>query len=107
MLVLFDHGTPRGLASFLVGHEIKTAQAQGWDILSNGELLAEAENAGFEVLVTTDKNIRYQQNLTNRKIAIVVIGNPLWPILRLHTTLVLSAVNNAHPGSYTQVDIPG
>lgn len=107
MLVLFDHGTPRGLARSLAGHIVRRAQAQGWDRLSNGELLTEAENSGFEVLVTPDKNIRYQQNLRNRKIAIVVLGNPLWPILRLHAHLVLSAVNAATPGSYTEVDIPG
>ncbi len=72
MLVLFDHGTPRGLTRLLVGHTIRVARAQGWDTLSNGDLLAQAEAAGFDVLVTTDKNIRYQQNLEGRKIAIVV-----------------------------------
>jgi len=107
MLVLFDHGTPRGLASSLASHRVQEAKARGWDRLSNGALLAEAENAGFEVFVTHDKNIRYQQNLEKRKIAIVVLGNPLWPILRLHAELVLSAVNAATPGSYTEVDIPG
>jgi hypothetical protein len=107
MLVLFDHGTPRGLARLLVGHTIRVARAQGWDTLSNGELLAQAEAAGFDVLVTPDKNIRYQQNLEGRNVAIVVLGNPLWPIVRLHGELVLSAVNAAMPGSYTEVDIPG
>lgn len=106
MLVLFDHGTPRGLARLLFGHLVRLAQSEGWDRLGNGELLAEAENAGFEVFVTPDKNIRYQQNLANRKIAIVVIGNPQWPVLRLHAHLVLTAVNAATPGSYTEVDIP-
>ena len=107
MLVLFDHGTPRGLAHSLTGHTVNEAKAHGWDRLSNGELLAEAEKAGFEVLVTPDKNIRYQQNLEGRRIAIVVLGNPLWPILRLHADLVLSAVNATTPGSYAEVDIPG
>jgi hypothetical protein len=106
MLVLLDHGTPRGLARFLVGHVVKTAQRQGWDRLINGDLLAQAEAAGFQVLVTPDKNIRYQQNLAKRKMAIVVIGNPLWPILRLHCQMVGSAVDAARPGSYTEVDIP-
>ncbi len=106
MRVLFDHGTPRGLARALVGHTVSQTRERGWDRLSNGELLTAAENAGFEVFVTPDKNIRYQQNLTNRRIAIVVLGNPLWPTLRLHTDLVLSAVNAALPGSYNEVDIP-
>jgi len=75
MLVLFDNGTPRTLARYLIDHHTVTeARARGWQELGNGELLAEAETAGFEVLVTTDKNIRYQQNLTGRKIAIVVLG---------------------------------
>ena len=106
MLVLFDQGTPRGLARFLVGHTVKEAKAQGWDRLSNGELLAEAENAGFDVLVTPDKNIRYQQKLLSRKIAVVVLGSAQWPTLRQHADLVLCAVNAATPGSYMDVDIP-
>ena len=105
MFVLFDHGTPRGLSRSLEGPSVRRAQELGWDRLTNGELLVQAEKAGFEVLVTPDKNIRYQQNLANRKIAIV-IGTPLWPILRLHAELVVSAVNAATPGSYTEVGIP-
>lgn len=57
MLILFDHGTPRGLALALQGHTIKEAKAQGWDTLSNGELLKVTEEAGFEVLLTTDTNL--------------------------------------------------
>jgi hypothetical protein len=105
MLVLFDHGTPKGLARLLLGHTVVTAQARGWDRLSNGELLAEAEKEGFEVLVTTDKNLRYQQNLSNRRIAIVVIGNSLWPVLRNHGNLILSAINAATPGTYVEIEI--
>ena len=63
MLVLFDHGTPKGLARALPGHTIHTAQSKGWDTLSNGALLDAAEEAGFELLLTTDRRIRYQQNL--------------------------------------------
>ena len=106
MLVLFDHGTPKGLGRLLLGHSVVTAQARGWDRLSNGELLAEAEKEGFEVLVTTDKNLRYQQNLSDRRIAIVVIGNSLWPVLRNYGDLILSAVNAATPGTYVEVEIP-
>lgn len=57
MLILFDHGTPRGLARFLQGHRVRSAKAMGWDRLSNGTLLSAAEEAGFELLVTTDKNL--------------------------------------------------
>jgi hypothetical protein len=65
-----------------------------------------AEAAGFEVLLTTDKNIRHQQNLIGRKIALVVFANPRWPVVRLYVERVVSAVNAARPGSYTEVDIP-
>jgi hypothetical protein len=69
-------------------------------------LLTAAEAAGFDVLVTTDKNIRHQQNLTGRTIAIIVLGNAQWPVLRLHVARVVAAVNAATPGSFTEVDIP-
>ncbi len=106
MLVLFDHGTPAPLLPFIEGHTVKIAKAQGWDRLTNGALLIAAENAGFEVLITPDKRMRYQQNLTGRKIAIVVIGHAQWPVLRHHVELVIQAVNAATPGGYTEVDIP-
>lgn len=107
MRILFDHGTPYPLRVSLTGHSITRTQDMGWDRLSNGELLTAAEQAGFELLLTTDKNIRYQQNLSGRKIAIVVLGTAQWPVLRLHTQQVVTAVNAVTPGSYTEVDIPG
>ncbi|MGA2987631.1 MAG: hypothetical protein ABSG32_27900 [Terriglobia bacterium] len=107
MLILFDNGTPRTLARYLIDrHAVTEARARGWEELDNGELLTEAEAAGFEVLVTTDKNLRYQQNLADRKIAIVVLGNGRWSIVKPHVTKVVAAVNAATPGSYTEVDIP-
>jgi hypothetical protein len=79
MLILFDNGTPAPLRYALKGHVVVEAIERGWDRLVNGELIAVAEAADFEVLLTTDKNIRYQQNLTGRKIAFVVLGNQQWP----------------------------
>lgn len=67
MLVLFDHGTPKGLARALSEHTVHTAQSKGWDTLSNGALLNAAEEAGFELLLTTDRRIRDQQNLPVRR----------------------------------------
>ena len=106
MLILFDNGTPAPLRYALEGHVIVEAIERGWDKLVNGELIAVAEAAGFEVLLTTDKNIRYQQNLTGRRIAFVVLGNQQWPILRRYVERVAAAVNAATPGSYTEVEIP-
>jgi len=106
MLVLFDQGTSVPIRPFLKEHIVQTAAERGWDTLENGELLKAAEAAGFDVLVTPDKNIRHQQNLTVRTIALVVLGNPRWPVLRLHVKRVVAAVNGATPGSYTEVEIP-
>ncbi len=74
MRVLFDQATPVPIRRFLTGHTVRTAAEEHWEMLKNGDLLTVAEHAGFEVFLTTDKNIRYQQNLTGRTIAIVVIG---------------------------------
>jgi hypothetical protein len=89
MLILFDHVTPRGIAT-----------------MANGDLLAAAARAGFDVLLTADKNMRYQQNLTGRRIALVVLSTPQWPRVRLHMERIAAAVNAATPGSYTEVEIP-
>jgi len=107
MLILFDQGTPVPLRAFLLGHTVKTAAEQGWSTLENGKLLDAAEAAHFEVLLTTDKNIQYQQNLQGRTIAIVVIGMAQWPELKKHVRLVVNAVNAATPASLVIVEIPG
>jgi hypothetical protein len=106
MRVLFDQATPIPIRPFLVGHEVSTAAHEGWDRLQNGELLNAAEAAGFEVLLTTDKNMRYQQNLAGRKIAIIVLGKQQWPDVRSHVQIVIAAVNAAVPGTYVEVEIP-
>ncbi len=107
MLVLFDNGTPRTLARYLIDHHMVTeARARGWQELENGELLTVAEASGFEVLVTTDKNLRYQQNLSRRKIAIVVLGQGRWSLIKPHVAQVVAAVNAAMPGGFDQVEIP-
>ena len=99
-------GTPVPIRPFLKEHTVQTTAERGWDTLEKGELLKTAEAAGVNSLVTLDKNIRYQQNLTLRTIALAVLGNPQWPILRLHVERVVAAVNAAGPGSYTEVEIP-
>ncbi len=106
MRILFDQGTPVPIRQFLKDHSVSTASQQGWDRLSNGELIAVAEAAGFELLLTTDKNLSYQQNLTGYKIAIVVIGNPQWPVLQRYVQAIVEAINAAKPGSYCVVEIP-
>jgi len=107
MLVLFDHVTPAGIARFLPAHTVTKAKDRGWDTLTNGDLLAEAERAGFDVLLTADKNMRHQQNLRGRKIALVVLSTPQWPVVRLHSERIAAAVNVATPGSYIEVNLQG
>jgi hypothetical protein len=107
MLILFDHGTPRGLARELPGHTVSTAKQMGWEQLNNGDLLQAAEEAAFDLLLTTDQRIRYQQNLTGRKVAILVLsGTTKWSRVRLHCDRIATAVNAAEPGSYAEVFIP-
>ena len=105
MRILFDQGVPRGLSASLRGHEIIEARKLGWERISNGVLLKLAEDADFDLLVTTDKNVRYQQNLSGRKISLVVLGRSPWWLVRRHLDDIVAAVNSARPGSYLEVDI--
>lgn len=105
MRVLFDNGTPRGVAPALVGHVVEEARAFAWDNLTNGALLAAAEAAGFDVFVTTDKNLRYQQNLSGRRLAIVVLGKARWKSIKLRLAAIHQAVSSAKPGDFVEVDI--
>src|ERR1700733_2096194 len=106
MRILFDHGTPSGIARSLAGHDVTEAIERGWHTISNGVLLQVAEAAGFDLLLTTDKGIRYQQNLTGRKITIGVLGNSTWRLVRQHLDRIVLAVSEATPGSYAEVEIP-
>lgn len=107
MLILFDHGAPRGLRKSLHAHRVYTAREQGWDTLSNGLLLSAAEEAGFDLLLTTDQRIRYQQNLQGRRIAILVLtGKRKWSRVRLHVELIAAAVGQTTIGSYNEIAIP-
>ena len=106
MRVLFDQGTPAPLRHLLSGHEVTTAYECGWSTLKNGELLAAAEAGAFEVMVTTDANLKYQQNLASRTIAIVVLSSTSWPRIKAVPELVIAAIAAAGRGSYAEVIIP-
>ncbi len=101
--VLFDQNVPKRLRAFLAGHTVQTAYDLGWSDLSNGDLLRQAEAAGLEVVVTCDQNLRYQQNLSGRKFAVVVIGTNLWPVIAADPGRVLRAVDAAAPGTVSVV----
>jgi hypothetical protein len=104
--VLFDQGTPTPLRSLLADHEVSTAYELGWARLKNGELLDAAEASGFGVFVTTDANLTYQQNLSARRIAIVVLSTTSWPRIRAEAGRVLRAVEAAQAGGFVEVLIP-
>jgi hypothetical protein len=98
---------PRELVLFLKSrYEVTEARARGWGLLENGDLLREAEAAGFDVMMTADKNIRSQQNLKNRKIALVILGSPNWAHMEVYVERILTAIESATPGSVSEVNIP-
>ena len=106
MRILFDQGTPVPLRQSLSAHSVSTAYELGWATLKNGELLCSAEERGFEVLITTDTNLRYQQNLAVRRIAVVVLSTTSWPRIRVVVEHIASAINSASVGSYIEIHIP-
>ena len=106
MRILFDQGTPVPLRQLLIGHEVATAYERGWSTLRNGALLDSAEQEGFSVFVTTDKNLKYQQNLQSRRIAIVVLTTTSWLRIQRAADAVIAAVGNATIGSYIEIEVP-
>src|SRR5688572_30033116 len=100
MRVLFDQGAPEPLRASLTLHDVSTAYEKGWAKLGNGDLLNAAEREGYEVLVSTDTNLKYQQNLSGRRIGIVVLLTTSWPRIQRVIPSVVSAVDSATPGSY-------
>jgi hypothetical protein len=105
MRIVFDQGTPVPLRRQLVGHTIMTAYEQGWATLTNGALLEAAERAGFEVLITTDQNLRYQQNLSGRRLALVVLRSTSWPRIQIQLATIQAVLDTIVPGSYHEIAI--
>lgn len=106
MKILFDQGTPIPLRNALSQYEIVTAFERGWATLQNGELLTAAESEGFEALLTTDKNMRHQQNPGGRRLAIVVLPTTDWRKIRMHTDVVARTLETLSPGAYVELSFP-
>ena len=107
MRILFDKNVPVGVRRFLLKHEVHTfVEMQWYPQLENGELLDVAEESGFDVLVTSDQNIRYQQNLTGRKLALVVLASNIWPVVRQYGAAITAKVDAATLGSYVFIEMP-
>ncbi len=104
--ILFDVNIPRHVSRFLIDHTVEFADKRGWRELTNGDLLAPAETAGFDILLTADLNLRYQQNLKGRLIAIVALSTNRWGTLRANPGLVTDAIDRARAGTYEEVILP-
>jgi hypothetical protein len=103
MKILFDQGTPVPLRHALAGHAISTAFEMGWATLENGDLLRAAETS-FDAFITTDQNLRYQQNLAGRRLAILVLPTTSWPMIQLHLVKIAAAVNVLRPGDLVELN---
>jgi hypothetical protein len=102
MRILFDQGTPVPLRQLLSGHTVSTAYEMGWSEIANGDLLDAAE-ADFDALVTTDQNLRYQQDLAGRRLAILVLPTTSWPKIRAHEEQVVTSINVLRPGEIVEL----
>lgn len=105
--ILFDKNVPVGLRRFLPEHEVRTIEEMSWPPqIENGQLIAAAEASGFEILITADQNIRFQQNLDGRRLAILTLGSNIWPLLRSHASRIASQISDIAPGSIVFLEIP-
>ena len=105
MKILFDHGTPAPLRNHLQEHSVDRSAEKGWELLENGELIRKAEAEGYEVIVTTDQSMRYQQNLTGRRLAIVVLLSTAWPKVQHRTEEIRAVIDEIRPGELREVPI--
>ena len=105
MLILFDQGTPVPIRNSLQGHTVRTASEQGWSTLLNGELLRAAEEAGFDVFLTTDTSLPFQQNLKGLRLAVVLSQNR-WKLIRAVMPQIATTIAAAKPGACSLVEIP-
>ena len=105
MKVLFDQGTPVPLRRFLHPYVVDTAGERGWSRLRNGDLLDQAEANRYDAFITTDTNLRYQQNLTNRVLRILVLTTTSWPRIREKTAEIMHALENLAEGGYVELEI--
>lgn len=102
MRILFDQGTPAPLRRLLVGHTVSTAHEMGWANLDNGNLLRMAETA-FDALVTTDQNLRYQQSVAGRRLAVLVLPTTSWPKIEQHASEINAAVDTLEAGDFLEL----
>jgi hypothetical protein len=103
--IILDENLPTALKPLMPGHEVRSVRDLGWLAIGNGRLLAMAEAAGFEVMITGDKNMRYQQNLAGRRIAMIVLSSSQWQTVRAGIDRIVAALDQAIPASYHEVEL--
>jgi hypothetical protein len=106
MKIILDESVPQKLRLLIEGHTVVTVAFHGWSGLKNGALLTTAEEAGYELFITADQEIRYQQNLTGRKMAVLVLSTNNWDYVKAAIAKIVAAIDSVTPSSYTEVDIP-
>ncbi len=106
MKILLDESVPQKLRLLIAGHTVITAAFQGWSGLKNGDLLEVAERAEFDLLITADQSMTYQQNMSRRKIALIVLSTNNWALVQMHIRRIADAVGQIQPGGYSEVAIP-
>ena len=105
MRILFDQGTPVPLRQSLANHSVDTVFERGWSTVENGALLETSEQEGYQLLISTDQNLKYQQNLSDRSIAIIVLLSTSWPRIQQKVDEIEAKVNAIAPGSYMEIPI--
>ena len=105
MKILFDQGVPVPLRRDLAGHAVETAFERGWSDLENGDLLSAAEADAYDLLITTDRNLKYQQNLADRRLGIIVLLSASWPRIQGRVDEIRAAVGRTGPGRYEEIPI--
>lgn len=106
MKILFDQGAPVPLRPYLIGHQVETAYERSWTTLENGALLDAAQAAHFDILITTDQNLRYQQNIATRQIVVVVLQSTSWPRIQKVIPAILDAIERGVVGAFIEVAVP-
>src|SRR5437870_1074494 len=103
MRILFDQGVPLPLRKHLTNHVVETVFERGWSRLENGALLTAAENS-FDLFITTDQQLRYQQNLAGRQMGVLVLTTTSWPLIKEHTDKIIEAIDQIAPGEYREIN---
>ena len=105
MKILLDHNVPRPLRNHLPGHQADTAADRNWEELRNGEPLDQAESDGYQLLITADRKMPFQQNFVHRNINVLILTTNAWPVLRQHIADINQAVNSTGANQVRELDV--